>query len=221
MANLHVSVDWFCDPWGNFIYTTVTMNWNIFKSVIYINLDHRQDKNEDIQNTLRMNGCSNYQRSPGVLLENRMLGFNHAQLNALNIAEGPALILEDDVTFTNVNIIELAMQELPKDWDIMYLGANVVGTDLCSWPEPEYYSQFLRRVSQAWTTHAVAYSQKGLDYILSHWTPGDQMYDDWLRCNLEKMQAFITYPMVADQRKGYSDIWQRDVDYGFFNKWSQ
>jgi hypothetical protein len=130
--------------------------------------------------------------------------------------------LEDDVTFSSINHLPQALIDLPEDWDILYLGANVVGTDLCNWPEPEYYTDNLRRVKQAWTTHAIAYSEKGLKYVLDNWDyTNGQIFDDWLRCNLEKMQAYIVYPMVADQREGFSDIWQRKVNYGFFNVWKQ
>ena len=151
-----------------------------------------------------------------------MEGFNQAQWNALKACKGNSVIFEDDVTFEGAENLWRATDELPKDWDILYLGANVVGTDLCSWPEPVQYSSHLRRVTQAWTTHAVCYSQKGLDWILNNWDHNSgQMYDDFLRCNLEKLQAFITDPMICNQRPGFSDIWLRDVDYGFFNVWKQ
>jgi len=198
------------------------MNWSFFKDVVYINLDSRTDKRIQIEAMLQSAGCYEYARIPGIVSDSPMLGFNQAQINAIEIVKAPALILEDDATLENLWALDEALNELPEDWDIMYLGANVVGTDLCSWPDPEVYSNHLRRVKQAWTTHAIAYSEKGLTFVAENFNPAaGQMYDDWLRCNIENLEAFIVYPMVSDQRPGYSDIWQRDVNYGFFNKWKQ
>jgi hypothetical protein len=190
--------------------------WDFFDVKLYINLGHRIDRyNEFITESGRVGLIAS--RVEGVLEENRILGFNKSQRLALERCTGSRnLIVEDDVIFHDAPHFNDALKQLPDDWDILYLGANIVGTDLCSWPTPEYFSPFLRRVTQAWTTHAVAYSKKAVQKILSTWDfEGGQIYDDWLRCNIENMQTFIVNPMFADQRIGYSDIWQRDTDYGF------
>jgi hypothetical protein len=198
--------------------------WAFFETILVINLPHRTDRlnqarTEFSRNNLYITGViEGVVNTPGCIND----GFNKAQRNALEACKGPSLILEDDVIFSDISHLPQALIDLPTDWDLCYLGANVIGTDLCSWPEPEYYTNNLRRVKQAWTTHAIAYSEKGLEWILKNWNYQDgTMYDDFLRQNLEKLQAFIVYPMVADQRPGYSDIWTRDVNYGFFNVWNQ
>jgi GR25 family glycosyltransferase involved in LPS biosynthesis len=205
--------------------------WDFFNTIFVINLPERTDRIAEfkqeakriglfVQNDFN-GGFFTFKIINGIKSDNPTKGFNEAQHNALKFAHGNTLILEDDVTFHNIEHLGAALYELPYDWDMLYLGANVVGTDLCSWPEPEFYSMHLKKVTQAWTTHAIAYSKAGLEKILGSWTVDDQMYDDWLRCNLDKLNAFIISPMIADQRPGFSDIWQRDVNYGFFNKWVQ
>jgi hypothetical protein len=202
--------------------------WAFFETILVINLPHRIDRfGQFLNEAMRVkmhNDNPEIKRIDGILNTPGSIndGFNKAQRNALEACKGTSLILEDDCIFSDISHLPQALIDLPADWDLCYLGANVVGTDLCSWPEPEYYTNNLRRVKQAWTTHAIAYSEKGLEWILKNWNYQDgTMYDDFLRQNLEKLQAYIVCPMVADQRKGYSDIWQRPVDYGFFNKWSQ
>lgn len=191
--------------------------WDFFDTILYINLDSRVDRLIQIHQELIRVGITEAIRIPGILDDNRTKGFNQAQRNALKSAKGVTLILEDDVIFKDYNHLESALYELPEDWDLCYLGANIQGTDLCSWNPPTYHSQYLKKVTQAWTTHAVAYSEKGAKWILENWDHANgQIYDDFLRCNLEKMNAFILNPQVADQRPGYSDIWQRPTDYGFF-----
>ncbi len=198
------------------------MIWTFFNKILVINLPDRRDRLEDFWEECDKLDIRKVEIINGIREPNPVLGFNHAQHNALQAAEGNTLILEDDVIFKDYDHLEQALNELPANWDLCYLGANVVGTDLCRWPVPEKYSAHLRTVKQAWTTHAIAYSQAGRDKILAGWNfKESQIFDDYLRCNLENLNAFIVDPMVADQRKGFSDIWNRNVDYGFFNVWEQ
>jgi len=199
--------------------------WDFFETIAYINLPERKDRWMQLQEAMVWAGVIHPTRKnvlciPGIIADTPMKGFNQAQRNALeSVKQFPVVIFEDDVTFHDIGHLEAALSELPSDWDILYLGANIIGTDLCNWPVPEYFSSHLRRIKQAWTTHAVCYSAKGRDWILKNWDHTDgQMYDDFLRVNLEKLQAFIIYPMIADQRPGFSDIWNRDTHYGFFEQ---
>lgn len=196
------------------------MNWQFFNTILYINLDSRVDRLIQIHQELQRIGITDAVRIPGVMDENRTKGFNQAQRNALESANGVTLILEDDVIFKDWGHLEQALSELPDDWDLCYLGANVAGSDLCEWPWPKPVSQHLCRVLQAWTTHAIAYSEKGIKKVLELWDhTNGQMFDDVLRCNIESnLNAYIVNPMVADQRPGYSDIWRGETDYGFFKQ---
>ena len=198
------------------------MIWTFFNKILVINLPERTDRLSQFHEEMWKTGMTKVAHIPGIKEPNAVLGFNHAQHNALEAAEGNTLILEDDVVFKEWNHLPFALYELPLDWDLCYLGANVVGTNLCSWEPPIQYTQHLKRVTQAWTTHAVAYSQQGRDKILKDWDfKNGQIYDDYLREHLDKLNAFIVSPMVADQRPGRSDIWNQDVAYGFFNVWNQ
>jgi len=195
------------------------MNWQFFHTILYINLDSRADRLIQIHQELERVGIIDAIRIPGVLVDNRAMGFNQAQHNALEAAKGITLILEDDVVFPDYSHLESALSELPADWDLCYLGCNPCGSDLCQWPYPEYYSPHLCRINQAWATHAVAYSPKGIKWLLANWKHDEgDIYDDILRQNLEKLQAFVVNPMVADQRAGFSDIWQTQTNYGFFKQ---
>jgi hypothetical protein len=70
------------------------------------------------------------------------------------------LLLEDDCIFRNLDHLPQALKELPADWDILYLGANLRED------QPERYSGRLFRVKEAWTTHAIAFRRKCVPYIL-------------------------------------------------------
>jgi len=199
--------------------------FSFFDNVYYINLAARTDRNLQIRYELdRLEVKAN--RIDAITGENKHLAFNASQFKALSGAGGDSiLILEDDCVFRSGvsdchDIITSATGELSEDWDILFLGANIMGSDVMKWEAPLNYSTHLKILVNCWTTHAVAYSRKCIDWIVKNWNFSEfPIYDEWLRVNvLPYKKCFIVNPMVADQRPGFSDIWQTQVDYGFFKQ---
>lgn len=135
-----------------------------------------------------------------------LLNFYHSNAETL-------LHLEDDVTFRDTDHLEAALSELPADWDIVYLGANLVLWNNGE-PNPERYSEHLFRVKCAWTTHAIGYNKKCIHRVLAQ-QPGfsEKMFDNYLSDVLPELNAFCVSPMIAWQRPRFSLIWERDDDY--------
>lgn len=118
------------------------------------------------------------------------------------------LFLEDDVVFRDLGHLEIALNELPADWDICYLGANLLNG------QPKRYSEHLFRVKSAWTTHAIGYNKKVIPFLLENQPAvGAEMYDNALSRWLPNLNAFVVAPMVAYQRFHKSSIWQTTEDY--------
>lgn len=133
---------------------------------------------------------------------NILLDFLHSDAETL-------LHLEDDCVFRDLGHLPKAIDELPEDWDVIYLGANLVLWNNGE-PWPERYSEHLFRVKCAWTTHAIAYNKKCVRTILEGQPSFDaQMFDNWLSTRLPELNAFCVAPMVAYQRPRISSIWQR------------
>jgi hypothetical protein len=120
------------------------------------------------------------------------------------------LFLEDDVDFVKVDHIEQALKELPKDWDLLYFGANILHTE----PKPTRYSTHLCRIFSGWTTHALAFNKKCITFILEN-VPGesDEMFDNWLSRQLPTLNSYLVTPMAAYQRPGHSLIWNSATNY--------
>lgn len=118
------------------------------------------------------------------------------------------LILEGDCIFKDISQVEAGLNELPIDWDLVYLGANIRE------PAPERISEHVFRVRDAWTTHAIGYSRRVVPFLLEN-QPGfsEEMYDNWLGRQLPNLNAYVISPMVAWQRPHYSGIWGREVNY--------
>jgi hypothetical protein len=126
---------------------------------------------------------------------------------------GTLLHVEDDCIFRELAHLPQALRALPKDWDIVYLGANLICWNNGE-PKPEKVTSNLFRVRAAWTTHCVGYSRKGARYLLER-QPGfnEIMFDNWMSTQLENLKAYIVAPMIAYQRPRHSSIWDRYDDY--------
>lgn len=117
------------------------------------------------------------------------------------------LHLEDDCVFQPLEHLGKAITELPDDWDVLYLGANIQ----C---DPQRVSEHLFRVTNAWTTHCIAYNRKVVPYLLENQPDfSTEMFDHFLGKNLGALNAFVVAPMVAYQRQHVSAIWGTAEDY--------
>jgi GR25 family glycosyltransferase involved in LPS biosynthesis len=172
-----------------------------------INLDSRPDRWEEVTKEVERFGITEYERfaaHPG-----GYMGFNKSVHFVLE-NESEVLILEDDVIFDGkfFDILE-AKAKLPDNWDLLYLGANVQN-------QQNRYCDGIWHLNNAWTSHAILYSDKGARYCYEHF-PYEQgmIYDEWLRTVAQKqLNCFIVKPMIAFQRVGFSDIWGTMADYG-------
>lgn len=199
--------------------------FEFFDNIYYINLASRTDRDLATRYELmRLDIAA--KRIEAETGEIKWMAFNESQFKALSQAEGErVLILEDDIVFRNVSSLTgshlpEAIKELPEDWDMLFLGANTIGSDVLPFEVPAPYSKHLNRITNSWATHAVAYSRKCIDEILEIWKHDEYpIYDEFLRVNiLPVKKCFVLNPMIADQRDGFSDIWQTPVQNGFFNQ---
>jgi GR25 family glycosyltransferase involved in LPS biosynthesis len=124
--------------------------------------------------------------------------------------EFPFAVFEDDcILMKPWCLVDEVMKQLPKDWDALWLGGNVRS-------KLDRYSHNLFKLKDTYALHAVIYnSERMVDYILENHNTASGINLDvfYGREVQQKFNCFIIYPMVANQRKGYSDITKREVDY--------
>jgi hypothetical protein len=138
----------------------------------------------------------------------KIISFNMSMISILRkfiqSGLGRCLILEDDVIFQNEDTT------FCSGWDMVYLGGNYLpaGDNTA----PEYVDENTRRIYNAWTTHAVGYTQKAAQWIVANYDLSG-IYDDWLNQNIYRFKVYATVPMVAIQEPGESSLWERAVDY--------
>jgi glycosyl transferase, family 25 len=138
------------------------------------------------------------------------------------------LILEDDVLpiIENMNDLPAAMEELPQDWELVYLGylkhekitaglkvkqfVYKIGSalGLMKWTYkmvgnllPKPYSKHLKKAGFHDCTHAYAITVEGAKKLLDAQTPVVYRADDLLSATIIKgeLNAYITEPKFFDQ----------------------
>lgn len=152
-------------------------------------------------------------------IENRFISFNQSHYNAVKRGHdtgNPFAVFEDDIMFDrDWKQIESAAQELPLDWDALYLGCNFHS----DWQWPIRVASAISLLPNALMSHAIIYSAKGAKFVLDNFNPDiitaeNPVYDEWLRVNMmPRNRTFLLTPMSCYQRPNHSDIWQRSVSY--------
>jgi len=175
---------------------------------ILINLPERQDRLDAAKKELD-NHRITYEVVPAIKHHNGAYGLLLTWQRELKATESDLLVFEDDVVFLNDHDIHI-----PENFDIIYLGGTAM--------QPmEYYSQHLLRVKEMRATHAMLISNKCrlrlielIDTIIEMGIhkPIDMIIVDEIQ---KDGNCYCMNPMVAVQRKGWSDIAQQDVDYSF------
>jgi hypothetical protein len=123
------------------------------------------------------------------------------------------VFFEDDFELTIgwEEVLKKAWSELPKDFDMLYLGANLT-------ERPSRITDNLLRVRGAWCMHGVIMSRQFMDYFLRVYNP-DSMHviDEWCREQARVRKFYMAYPMICYQRESYSDFEKKTVFYNIFN----
>ncbi len=114
---------------------------------------------------------------------------------------GMTLILEDDCDFTieNIDDFQKYFNELPEDWDLLYLGG--VNQDA-----PESFSEHLDLAKNILQTHAYVIRDKFIPTLLQTLTNHRWKVDIVFSEAIKRGKCFICNPPIAIQRDSYSDI---------------
>ena len=189
----------------------------MFDKAICINLDKRTDRWEQCQQECNSFGIQ-VERFSALTGSNGMHGLHLSNWSIFNQHAGKALlVLEDDVVFNRpLSALLDAYSDLPKYWDILYLGGNA------QCPQNRY-STWLYRANGILTTHAILYSGKMTRWLAENMEVPEVVdrsntIDVWLMKEVQpQFNCFIVYPHIAAQQFGFSDICGMDINYKYFN----
>jgi len=185
-----------------------------FDKVVVINLDRRQDRMDRLDPQLKELGIE-YERHSAV--DGKALGINPIFAGTMshvevlkNHRDQKILILEDDALFCedfNEKFTE-AMQTLPNNWDIFYLGAllpkNVGKTTPVN---DNWHRQVMTNAS-----HAYCINPARINYFIEKLDGYEWYIDIGLRVFAEIYNAYVTQPNLVTQFPSYSDLREYEVD---------
>jgi hypothetical protein len=171
-----------------------------------IHLDRRTDRLIDAETEFAKMGMEfslvlAFDEKPG------WVGCKKSHLYILRELPGTVFaVYEDDVQFLlGERDIRIAMDELPEDWDMLYLGASP--------QEPFYrYSPHLFKMGKSWTTHAIIWHRReggAINYILQHEDEIGKI-DVFLSEQVHpKFNCFLVSPLICTQKQTQSDCCKR------------
>lgn len=121
------------------------------------------------------------------------------------------LIFEDDCNILlDWDIFYKAYSQLPKNWDMLYLGANVH-------QKLKRYSDNLYNLEGGWCTHGILYNKSIIPEIINisvNLILEDKNIDTFYARRIQpNYNCFIIYPLFATQFEGYSDIINNERKY--------
>ena len=198
---------------------------DILQNTFYINLEHRTDRLEHVQNELKKIGI-NGERFNAIKTKSGAVGCTLSHIKCLELAKErnyeEVFICEDDITFTNPKLFLENLQKFCDNddimWDVLIIGGNNV-------PPYKQYYDYCARVFNCQTTTGYIVKQDFYDIIIKNFKEGlfnlmknpenkrEYAIDIyWKKLQMENFWYMITPPTVT-QYTNYSDIEERETHY--------
>jgi glycosyltransferase involved in cell wall biosynthesis len=190
--------------------------------VLYINLDSRTDRRENVESQLSSVGLQ-FERFPAILHKNGAVGCSLSHLRCLERAKEQNLpsvmIVEDDLVWTKQpHEIRAAIESLETvDYTVAVLCPSFSSPNAT-----RVNGQFVNGTT-CQTTLAYICKQESYDTLIANYKEGIEKLTDgeeyekfgldqyWKR--LQSSGWVFAYPTLGRQNSGFSDILKTDVDY--------
>jgi len=199
---------------------------SLIKHGFYINLSHREDRNEHVLEQISKIGLNSaFTRFNAIEMENGAVGCALSHIKCIQAAKElkwpHVLILEDDVTFLDPGLIQTQLERFIKEtqyWDVVILAGNNGGS-------VSDVSDYSAKVSRCQTTTAYLVRDHYYDALLANMKAGLQnllrypgqhvVYAiDKYWFTLQQRDAwYLILPLTVIQREDYSDIEKRNTNY--------
>jgi len=197
-------------------------NINDFK-IIYINLDHRTDRKDEIEKELYKFNLTNFERFPAISHKNGAIGCSKSHLAIIKKAKENGyknlIVLEDDFEFIvdQSNFNEQINKLLKVPFNVCLLAYNT----------PNLYESdhpFLYKIKDAQTASGYIIQSHYYDTLIAQWENALRLFEETnddtkYTCDqswkpLQDKDNWYCFKMrIGKQRKSFSDIQNGVVDY--------
>ncbi len=192
-----------------------TLNpFSCFDKIYCINLDSRPDRWELVQKEFaKADILDLVERFPAIEIPDNPSKGNHLSHAAcIRMAKESGarnvLIFEDDLEWLDDPLVlKRAIHQLPEDWDLFYLGVNI--------ERPAFQVDYhIAKLTFAYSTHAYAINSNMFDLLIELNEDPKTIHND-VRISTDIVpnhNVYCTIPLLAGQRKSYSDIMSTVMD---------
>jgi len=195
------------------------------KHAFYINLEHRTDRKEHVENELEKIGIK-ATRFNAIKMTNGAIGCSMSHLKILEDAKknklDHVLIVEDDITFLDSELFKTQINKFleihKNNWDVILLAGN-------NMPPYEKIDDTCVKVSRCQTTTGYLVNGHYINVLASNVKMGLTNLlnkpDEKARYAIDKFwfvlqgasKWYLIIPLTVVQREDYSDIEQKVINY--------
>lgn len=219
-------------------WTYVNATWpycKYFDQAYYINLDRRPDRREHMETQVKRFGLAvtripavdgskiEWKPEYGILSKYwntgafaYCLSYREAVVDAIRKGHENVLIMDDDAVLES-NMFEIlghAWKDLPDDWHMLYLGANHGHPIPTSMPtEKDREGDYLYKMSGSMGSHAIILNKRCFKFVLNFVAAPYAPLDMYFSMYHKFFPCYITFPGLASQMAGHSDILGKKVNY--------
>jgi hypothetical protein len=199
----------------------------LLKNTVYINLEHRTDRLEHVKSELSKLGIQG-ERVNAVKAKVGAIGCTLSHVRCIELAKQRnyeyVFICEDDITFTNPELLLTQLKKFQDDdkivWDMIIIGGNNV-------PPYQKVNDYCVRVFYCQTTTGYIVKNTYYDTLLKNFKESASLLMRnpteegkkkfaldifWKRLQIQDFWFMITPPTVT-QYENYSDIEERKTNY--------
>jgi len=200
----------------------------LLKHTLYINLEHRKDRLQHVQDELKKIGINTPERVNAVKAQLGAIGCTLSHIRCLELAKQhdyeQVFICEDDITFKNPELLIKNLTKFHEEdeciWDMIIIGGNNV-------PPYQRINSNCARVFYCQTTTGYIVKKSYYDTLLKNFKEsanllmknltdeGKKKYSldiYWKKLQMQDFWYMIIPPTVT-QYENYSDIEKRNTNY--------
>lgn len=189
---------------------------------LYINLEHREDRKNQIEGELKKVDFYNYQRFNAVKNKKGYLGCSQSHIDCIKLAKANnfpnVMILEDDFQFLiGKNEFHMILNHLlTVEYDVFILGYNTRDiTDIGD--------KYLKKIRGTQTTSGYIVNRRYYDKLITNFEEGlrllkeTDIYSKYAIDQYWKLiqpdDKWLVYKRIGKQRESFSDIENVNVNY--------
>jgi glycosyl transferase family 25 len=190
----------------------------LIEKVVYINLERRKDRLEQIQKELSIFPPEKVQRFNAISHEKGAIGCFMSHIAVLEMAISQnwknVLIVEDDMQWSNFSqTIELLNKLLSQPYDVIGLGGTFVKYNKDTYKASFFSTATAYVISNHYYSVLLQNFKQGCKNLIENYSPQLFALDRYWKQIQARDNWYIVMPPICIQRPSYSDIEKKDVDY--------